>query len=431
MGPEFGEKWTCKGFRRSLPGGIEMSLIIDALKKAQQLRLKGAEGTPISKGLQPDKKRKTKKEWILIGAGLLGSFFILFVLLKPAFPPLATQTDGAASIPEKKPFVRMAEKISSEPSKEMLNLSRDEDPLHTAQAEDVTRSGRSATQGHSKTGMAFSDRSSPPIGKKVSPTIKSSFNEKRRLSPVKEGPKEEETIPLKKTVTEKSLPPLPLANRREEVSSKSFGVEQEGGQDSALTLDVLNHFNSGVLFFNRREFSKAIQAYQKAIELDPTYVEAYNNLGITYQMIGESDKAFEVYERATKINPKYEKGYNNLGTLLLLKDRYEEALDAFQKALGINSNNIESHVNLGILFKNKGQLEKAIESYQTALTIDPFHKETHYNIALLYEQMENLELAIGHYQQFIQLSLKSRPELVSKVQRHLNDLIETNRNKRQ
>jgi tetratricopeptide (TPR) repeat protein len=279
--------------------------------------------------------------------------------------------------------------------------------------------------------MALSDRPSPPIGKKVSPTIKSSLNEKRRLSPVKEEPKEEEKIPLKKTVTEKSLPLLPSATHREEVPSKSFGVEQEGGQDLTLTLDVLNHFNSGVLFFNRREFSKAIQAYQKAIELDPTYVEAYNNLGITYQMIGESDKAFEVYERATKINPKYEKGYNNLGTLLLLKDRYEEALDAFQKALAINSKNIESHINLGILFKNKGQLEKAIESYQTALTIDPFHKETHYNIALLYEQMENSELAIRHYQQFIQLSLKSHPELVSKVQRHLNDLIEANRNKRQ
>ena len=106
----------------------------------------------------------------------------------------------------------------------------------------------------------------------------------------------------------------------------------------------------------------------------------------------------------------------------MLEDRYEEALEVFQKALAINPNNIESHINLGILFKKKGQWENAIESYQKALAINPLHSETHYNMALLYEQLENWELAISHYQQFIQLSSRSHPELVLRVQRRLNAL---------
>jgi hypothetical protein len=44
--------------------------------------------------------------------------------------------------------------------------------------------------------------------------------------------------------------------------------------------------------------------------------------------------------------------------------------------------------------------------------------------------LENLELAISHYQQFIQLSSKSHPELVSRVERHLNGLLESRRNKK-
>jgi hypothetical protein len=44
--------------------------------------------------------------------------------------------------------------------------------------------------------------------------------------------------------------------------------------------------------------------------------------------------------------------------------------------------------------------------------------------------MENVELAIGHYQTFIQLSSRTHPELVSKVERHVNNLMETRRNKR-
>jgi tetratricopeptide (TPR) repeat protein len=394
-----------------------MSLIIDALKKAQQLRFKGSEGNPILKYPHPDKKRGrgSKKQWSLIGAGLVSFCILLFILLRPSSPPLATQSNRVIIPMEKKTSGQVVEKISPEPSK------KDEEPLPTGQA---------GAEGLPHVGAALSGHSPQSQGEKVFSKTQPSFNEKREETLVKQVTEEEKSKPRKKTVAEKSLPPFPPATQKEEAPPKSIGVEQEGEKDSTLTSDVLIHFNSGVSFYNQREFSKAIQAYQKVIELDPTYVEAYNNMGIIYQMLGNADRAFGAYQKATEINPRYEKGYNNLGILLLLKGRYEEALEAFAKALAVNPNNIESHINLGILYKKKGQWEKATESYQRALAIDPLHKETHYNIALLYEQLENLELAISHYQQFIQLSSKSHPELVSKVQRHLNTLAEARRSKK-
>ena len=387
-----------------------MSLIIDALKKAQQLRFKGSEGSPILKYPHPDKKRGrgSKKQWSLISAGLVSFCILLFVLLRPSSPPLATQSNRVIIPMEKKTSVQVAEKVSPEPSK------KDEEPV----------------EGLHYVGAALSGHPPQSQGEKVFSKTQPSFNEKREETLVKQVTEEEKSKPRRKTVAEKSLPLLPPATQKEEVSSKSIGVEQEGEKDRTLTSDVLNYFNSGVTFYDQKEFSKAIQAYQKVIELDPTYVEAYNNMGIIYQMLGNADRAFGAYQKATEINPRYEKGYNNLGILLLLKGRYEEALEAFEKALAVNPNNIESHINLGILYKKKGQWEKAIESYQRALAIDPLYKETHYNIALLYEQLENLELAISHYQQFIQLSSKSHPELVLRVQRHLNTLAETRRNKK-
>ena len=67
-----------------------MSLIIDALKKAQQLRLKGSEGSPILKYPHPDKKRGrgSKKQWILVGAGLICLGILLFILLKTCLSTL-------------------------------------------------------------------------------------------------------------------------------------------------------------------------------------------------------------------------------------------------------------------------------------------------------------------------------------------------------
>lgn len=394
-----------------------MSLIIDALKKAQQLRLRGPEDSPILMYPYPDKKRgrSSKKQWSLISAGLVSFCILLFVLLRPSSPPLATQSNRVIIPTEKKTAVQVAEKISPEHSK------KDEEPPPTGQV---------GAEGLPYVAVALSGRPPPSQGEKVFSETKPSLNEKREDPLIKQVTEDEKSKLLKKAVAEKSLPPLTSATQKEEAPPKSIGVEQEGGKDSTLTSDVLIHFNSGVSFYNQREFSKAIQAYQKVIELAPTYVEAYNNLGIIYQMIGNVERAFESYQKSTEINPRYEKGYNNLGILLLLKGSNEEALEAFQKALAINSNNIESHINLGILFKKKGEWEKAIESYRKGLAINPLHKETHYNIALLYEQLENLELAINHYQQFIQLSSKSHPELVSKVQRHLNELVESRRNKK-
>jgi Tfp pilus assembly protein PilF len=409
-----------------------MSLIIDALTKTQQLRLNGPEGSPMLRYPYANKKRERnfKKHWILISAGLISLCIFLFVFLRPDSSPLATQTNGAIVPIEKKPSIPVAEKISSEPPKEVLSLPKDEEPLPTRQAPNLAGSGQADIQGLPNVGEALSDRPSHPVGEKVSPATQSSLNEKRGRSLVKQASKEEKIKPPKKTVAEKSLRPLLPETQKEEAPPKSIAVEQEGEKGHTMASDVLTHFNSGVAFYNQKEFSKAIQAYQKVIELDPTYVEAYNNLGIIYQTLGDAKSAFGAYQKSTEINPRYEKGYNNLGLLFLLEDRYEEALEVFQKALAINSKNIESHINLGILFKKKGQWENAIESYQKALAIDPLHRETHYNMALLYEQLENWELAISHYQQFIQLSSKSYPELVLRVQRHLNALAEARRNKR-
>jgi Tfp pilus assembly protein PilF len=422
-----------------------MSLIIDALKKTQQLRLNGSEGSPLLRYPSPNRARgrNSKKQWIVIGAGFISLCILLFAILRPASSPLATQTNGAIIPTEKKPSIPVAEKISSEPPKEVSSLPNDEEPLLAQKAPTLVGSGQALNPASGGTnsevagiqrlpsvGAAFSDSPSHLVGENVPSTTTSSFNEKRQESRVKRAPKEEKIKPLNRTVAEKSVSPFPPVTQKEEAPPKSITVEQEGEKGHTMASDALTHFNSGVTFYNQKEFSKAIQAYQKVIELDPTYVEAYNNMGIIYQTMGDAKSAFEAYQKATGINPRYEKGYNNLGLLFLLEGRYEEALEAFQKALAINSNHIESHINLGILFKQKGQWENAIESYQKALAIDPHHRETHYNMALLYEQLENWELAISHYQQFIQLSSKSYPELVVRVQRHLNALVEAKRNKR-
>jgi tetratricopeptide (TPR) repeat protein len=309
-----------------------------------------------------------------------------------------------------------ADKTPSKAPNEAPSLPKDEAPSPARQALDPASGGASSSkkagiQGIRNAGAALHGPPSHRTLERMPTATLSSVSEAEEESQVKQ---------------DLTRPPM---TQKEEVLPKPIVVEQERKKEHSSTLDALRHFNSGVTFYNQKEFAKAIQAYRKAIELDPTNFEAYNNLGILYQMLGDTKSALTAYQKSTDTNPMYEKGYNNLGLLFLLEGHYEEALEVFQKVLGINANNIESHINLGVLFKKQGQWEKAIECYQKALAINPLHRETHYNMALLYEQLEKWELAISHYQQFVQLSSKSYPELVLRVQRRLNALAAAKGNK--
>jgi Flp pilus assembly protein TadD len=51
-------------------------------------------------------------------------------------------------------------------------------------------------------------------------------------------------------------------------------------------------------------WKEAIYRWQKAIELDPTYAAAFNDLAIAYEHEGLFDKAKEAYEQAMKLDPK-------------------------------------------------------------------------------------------------------------------------------
>ena len=59
----------------------------------------------------------------------------------------------------------------------------------------------------------------------------------------------------------------------------------------------------GIDVAQRGLWREAIYRWEKAIEIDPTYAEAHNNLAIGYEHEGEFEKARQAYEKAVKLAP--------------------------------------------------------------------------------------------------------------------------------
>ena len=49
---------------------------------------------------------------------------------------------------------------------------------------------------------------------------------------------------------------------------------------------------------------EAIYRWERAVELDPTYAAAFNNLAIAYEQAGQFEKAKQAYEKAAELDPK-------------------------------------------------------------------------------------------------------------------------------
>ncbi len=141
------------------------------------------------------------------------------------------------------------------------------------------------------------------------------------------------------------------------------------------------HNNLGDALLQKGSVDKAITQYQKALEINPDYVEAHYNLGDALLQKGNVDEAIAHFQKALEIKPDFAEAHYNLGSALLQKGKVDEAITHFQRALQINPDYVEAHNNLGNALLQKGSVDEAISHFQKALQINPDNAEAQNNLA--------------------------------------------------
>ena len=68
--------------------------------------------------------------------------------------------------------------------------------------------------------------------------------------------------------------------------------------------------NQGFIYNNKGEYHKAIVAFNKAIELDPSLALAYSNRGWAYIELGQYEQAIADYDKAIELDPNLSKRIN-------------------------------------------------------------------------------------------------------------------------
>lgn len=156
---------------------------------------------------------------------------------------------------------------------------------------------------------------------------------------------------------------------------------------------ALEYHHEAVKLLKEGSLKEAEEIYVRLLELEPTFVSAYNNLGIILRTNGDLEGAKVCYQKAVELNPQYFQGYSNLGNVLKLEGKFGEAEIAYRKALGLNPKFADAHNNLGGALQLMGRLEEAAESYESAIKIKPDYIEAYGNLGGVLLMMGKVEQA--------------------------------------
>lgn len=131
---------------------------------------------------------------------------------------------------------------------------------------------------------------------------------------------------------------------------------------------------------------KAVDIFQKAIEVDPYSFESYNNLGnLFYYKLAKNEEAKKMYIKAISIRPNAAEVHNNLGILMENSfGEFEIAKNEYQKAIFFNPQLATAYNNLGIILARRfDSPDEARAKFEKALSLQPDFKEAYFNLMVL------------------------------------------------
>lgn len=194
---------------------------------------------------------------------------------------------------------------------------------------------------------------------------------------------------------------------------KDLGKYEEAilSYDRALEIDPDYHeawVNRGNALVNLREYEKAIASYDRAIEINPNDFYVWNSRGYTLRMLEQYEEAIASFDRAIEINPNNFYAWDYRGYVLVKLEQYENAIASSDRAIEIKRNDPRTWDNRGYVLANLGRYEEGIKSHQKALVINPNYAIAYYNLACVYALQQNLPLALKNLQQAINFDSKYR-----------------------
>jgi tetratricopeptide (TPR) repeat protein len=170
-----------------------------------------------------------------------------------------------------------------------------------------------------------------------------------------------------------------------------------------------------------QDYYGAVHLLESVVDSGRAFADVHHLLGVSLSLLGQTDRALRELERALELNPRYVEALIHCGLVLNELGRTEEAEAAFSRAASsldqpatdglptpVAAQLANRHADLAESYAGAGALSRAIEQYERALELGPAFHDLRYRMArLLLEAGRALEA-----RQALEEVLQARPSFV-------------------
>ena len=123
----------------------------------------------------------------------------------------------------------------------------------------------------------------------------------------------------------------------------------------------------GDTYEQQKNYKKAIDAYQHAIEMDRDNLDAIRGLAESYEKNGQTDKALEQYKIIADANPEDARTYISMGEIYRREGKLDLALQNLKKAQSMVQDSEQISYDLATIYQIQGRYDDAISTLQELL----------------------------------------------------------------
>jgi len=139
----------------------------------------------------------------------------------------------------------------------------------------------------------------------------------------------------------------------------------------AIKLDPNSILNNVKNNANYEKYTKAIESFNRNIDLNLNDDSYYNNKGFLYYLLGNLKKSIRNYNKAIRLKNNIPLYYFNKGNVYLYLEEYKKACKNYDKAIKLEENNIYYIIYRGISYFLLNKIDKAINDFDTVIVLAP------------------------------------------------------------
>ncbi len=163
----------------------------------------------------------------------------------------------------------------------------------------------------------------------------------------------------------------------------------------------------GLIFNLKRNFTQAITFFKKSIEEAPEFLNTMRNLALVYKEQGNFEESTKWFKKILELDQNNEDALDDLGLICWERKKYSEAINYFDKIIEINKENHHAWNNKGLVLQDLQRYEDALGCYREALNIKPDFLSALNNLGNTYCDIKEYDKALRSIKEVVKLDPNS------------------------